>query len=289
MLGLTSAPKKCYYLEILDIILTTSMTKISFLHTGLPKECIAANIFVEPNFEDHPYIRGTGFFAKRGRDLYYITAKHCLEKHNKLSVSEAAARLRVVAEFNKRNIRANDYVLIDEMILLKNESLPEDEKIADIVVFPITSFKNEKQRKMLLSRAIKLPPTGDWVDEFVKIPLVQSNIASENGAPFTCVGYPASGTGTDVLGFKDNNDTVTLQAAKFTGYLTISSDEYKFKLKNISWAHDLDGFSGSPVFLCHKNEHGQHYALAGMLVTGGAKQTHFLKINVITQVFSNHS
>lgn len=263
------------------------MTKISFLHTGYPNECIAANIFVEKDFEDHPYTRGTGFFAKRGKELYYITAKHCLEKHNKHSANGAAGRLRIVAQFNKSNIKASDYVLFDEMIFLKRKLLSEAEEVADVVIFPIKKFKNDKQRKILLSRAVKLPPTGNWLDELINLPLAQKDIAAGIGMSFSCIGYPTSGTATDIINFKDNNDTVFLQAAKFSGHIGFSGDDNNLKMSNISWENDLDGFSGSPVFTGYKNEHGQHYALAGMIVTGGANQAHFLKINVIVQAFNN--
>lgn len=263
------------------------MTKISFLHTGYPIECIAANIFVERGFEDHPYMRGTGFFAKRGKELYYITAKHCLEKHNKHSTNVAAGQLRIVAQFNKSNIKASDYVFFEEMIFLKSQSFSDVEEVADLAIFPIRKFKNDKQKKIILSRAVKIPPTGNWLDDLINLPLAKKDIATGNGMLFSCIGYPTSGTATDILNFKDNNDTVILQAAKFNGSLGISCDDSKLKMSSISWENDLDGFSGSPVFVGYKNEHGQHYALAGMLISGGARQTHFLKINVIAQAFNN--
>ncbi|WP_152601892.1 hypothetical protein [Burkholderia paludis] len=265
------------------------MTKISFIHTGYPSECVAPNLFIEKGFEDYPYIRGTGFFARRGRQLFYITAKHCLEGHNNLSVTEAAERLRVLAPYNKRHINKNDYISFDNIVLLKDTYSPVLGELADVVIFPIDILKSEKQRKILLSRAVKIPPAGDWLNDFIRLPLTQSDIAAERGIVFSCIGYPTSGTGTDFLNFKNNDNTVILQAAKFTGHLALSGGDDRLKLANISWQNDLDGFSGSPVFVGHKNENGQHYALAGMLVTGGARQTHFLKINVIAQAFSDHS
>lgn len=262
------------------------MTKVSFAHTDYPIECISANIFVEKDFEDYPYRRGTGFFAKRGRDLYYITAKHCLEKHDKHSTSDAAARLRIVAQFNKSNIRANDYVLFEKMVILKSQLLGIEE-IADVLIFPITKFKNNKQREIIFSRAVKIPPTGNWIDELINSPIAQEDIVAERGMSVSSIGYPTSGTATDITNFKDNNDTIVLQAAKFSGDIAISSDDNKLKMTNISWEGDLDGFSGSPVFVGYKNESGKNYALAGMLITGSSRQAHFLKINVITKAFDN--
>lgn len=265
------------------------MAKISFIHTGYPSECIAPNLFIERDFEDYPYKRGTGFFARRGRELYYITARHCLERHNNLSVEEAAGRLRVLVTHNKRNINPDDYVVFEKVISLRDNSSPELGELADIVILPITRLSKERQRKNLLSRAVKLPPTGDWLDDFVRLPLAQSDIAAERGILFSCIGYPTSGTETDFLNFKDNNNTIFLQAAKFTGHLALSGGDDRLRLANISWRNELDGFSGSPVFVGHKNDNGMHYALAGMLVTGGQQQIHFIKINVITQAFGEGS
>jgi hypothetical protein len=54
-------------------------------------------------------------------------------------------------------------------------------------------------------------------------------------------------------------------------------------LYDVSWDGDLNGFSGSPVILEFKSEDGRNYALAGMLVSGGAKKAQFIRISLITQ------
>ena len=45
----------------------------------------------------------------------------------------------------------------------------------------------------------------------------------------------------------------------------------------------MNGFSGSPVIDGFRDDAGNNYALAGMLVSGGAQKVQFIKISLITE------
>lgn len=116
-------------------------------------------------------------------------------------------------------------------------------------------------------------------------PLVQERISDGKGPKFVVIGYPKFGTSSEISYPEKAGESLDIktQAAKFHGYLADGFYPDRFKLTGITWKHDLNGFSGSPVFVAFKNENGPQYGLAGMLVTGGNGMAQFIKISVITQ------
>lgn len=51
---------------------------ISFVHKAYPAECISPNLMTIEGIEEFPGFGGTGFFARRGNEVFYITARHIL-------------------------------------------------------------------------------------------------------------------------------------------------------------------------------------------------------------------
>jgi hypothetical protein len=261
------------------------MAKISFLHAGLPNGCISPNILTAEDLEEYPGMAGTGFIARRCDQLFYITARHCLTQNHEVDVGVLAAKLHVPFRLEGRIEQTSDYIQFEQALSLKHNSEDLPGKLIDLLVLPISKPKIEKNKKHLLSRAVKLPPTGQWVDSFFEQPIVQEKISNGKGPKFIVIGYPTFGTNSEIIYPKTSNDSLNIhmQAAKFYGYFAEGSYPDRFKLTEVTWAGDLNGFSGSPVFFAFRNKHGHQYALAGMAVTGGNGMAQFIKISVITQ------
>lgn len=142
------------------------MAKISFVHPGLPNNCISPNILSEKDLEEYPGMAGTGFIARRADKLYYITARHCLTKDHHADVGLLASTLHIPIRLEGRTDKTSDYLQFEHALSLKHNSEELPGELIDLLVLPIGKPVNEKDRKYLLSRAVKLPPTGQWLDGF---------------------------------------------------------------------------------------------------------------------------
>ena len=263
------------------------MVSISFLHSGYPIGCISPNFLTQEGWERFPQRLGTGFFTRRAEKIYYLTARHCLTKLPDADVAQLAARLHIPFFLEGHTSSSDDYVSFEEAILLKHNSQDIPGDLVDLVVLSVAKPKKDRNWKHLLSRAAKLPPTGDWLDNFMAHPLARGPIATGTGIILSGMGYPYESTMTDITYSENEHEPheIVTQAAKFTGNLSYGSSPDRLMLNNISWDHDLNGFSGSPVFVGYKSEHGPQYALAGMVVSGGGAKAQFIKISIITKAF----
>lgn len=227
-------------------------------------------------------LAGTGFLARKHDRLFYVTARHCLTKDHKADIAAFAGKLHVPFSLGGRTNGSDDYVRFAETYSLRHasEDIPGD--MVDLVVLSVAPPAKDKQWRQLVSRAVKLPPSGQWLDGFFGQELVQKNIASGRGPGFVIIGYPDSGTGSSIT-YPDANEPVQINAqpAKIRGFLAGGSYPDRLKLTEVSWEHGLSGFSGSPVFVGFKNENGHQYALAGLAVTGGGAKTEFIKVGLI--------
>ena len=258
----------------------------SFCHSGLPRGCISPIVVTQPGLESYPGIAsGTGFFVRRERELYFLTALHTLEPKGTSLGFERTAQMLTIPFYIKTGTtrRDDDYVRFDRAIRLAED--PHHLSFVDVVSLKVMKEGKESHHKHLLSRAAKLPPTGQWLDQVVKTDLVSKAMAANEPITFVVIGYPNEGTATgidypDVLGALPE---ITLQPAQFIGHLRPSSLDYCLKLEDISWTRNLAGFSGSPVFVQFKTSHGKQSALAGMLVRGGEGTTHFIAISTLVK------
>lgn len=260
------------------------MVSVSFLHSGLPVNCISPNIMTEADLEEYPGMAGTGFIARRGDRLFYITARHCLTKDHKVDIGALAGRLHIPIRLQGRTAKSSDYVQFDHAISLRHDSEDIPGELVDLLVLSIVTPSIDKQRKHLLSRAVKLPPNGQWIDGFFTQPIVQDGIDKGKGPNFTVVGYPKKGTNSEIFYPEQDGEklNIHMHPAKFQGRLARGTYPDRYKLTEVTWEHDLNGFSGSPVFVAHENEHGYQYALAGMAVIGGNGAAQFIKISIIS-------
>jgi hypothetical protein len=257
--------------------------RISFIHNEYPVECISPNLLSIEGIEAFPGFGGTGFFARRGDAVFYITARHCLTKQQDVDITRMVVGLHIPYSLTGSTSRTTDYVQFGEAITLKHDSDDIPGRFVDVVVLTINRPAMPSLYDKLIARAVKLPPSGKWLENFVQHPVAKVYYETGKGIPFTAIGYPLDGT-VSKIEYPDGQpvDIVT-QSALFSGHLGRGTGPDRYMLNDVSWQGDLNGFSGSPVIV----RYGDNYALAGMLVSGGGQKAQFIKISLITEAV-NH-
>ena len=253
--------------------------KVSFLHSGIP-DCswpIVTHAEEQPEFAG---IHGTGFFARKERALFFITARHCLSKSADGAIAAIANRLHIPYSLNVRNASPSDYVQFESICSYRHHSPEIPGVFMDVVVLQPNVRPGSWQERHLRSRAAKIPPTGEWLDKVAHAVTSEGGIVSGGNIPMVAVGYPVDGTSTEVV--QAPYEIVT-QRVIISGLLSKGTYPHTMSIVDLTWEHGLSGFSGSPVFARFKDKDGPQYALAGMLVVGGSRKGEFIRISHIAE------
>ncbi|MHB1333309.1 MAG: hypothetical protein ACYCY1_11990 [Sulfuriferula sp.] len=257
--------------------------RISFVHKAYPAECISPNLLSIEGIEEFPGFGGTGFFARREDEVFYVTARHCLSKQQNFDIARLAAGLHIPYSLTDSTPTTTDYVQFGEAITLKHDSDDIPGNFVDVVVLTINRPAMPSLYEKLIARAVKLPPSGQWLENFVQHPIAKDDYENGKGIRFTVMGYPKAGTASKIEYPDGQPVEIVTQAAKFSGHLGRGTGPDRYTLNDVSWQEDLNGFSGSPVIVGFRNGDGDNYALAGMLVSGGGQKAQFIKISLITE------
>jgi hypothetical protein len=257
--------------------------KISFVHPTYPTDCVSPNLISLEGIEEFPGFGGTGFFARRDDEVFYVTARHCLTKQLDADIAKLAGRLYVPYTLTASTLTTDDYVQFDEVISLKHDSDDIPGQFVDVLVMTIRRPADTILYEALLARAVKLPPNGRWLDNFVEHPTVKPDFDKSKGIRFTAIGYPNNGTASSIEYPEGQPAEIVTQSAKIIGNLGKGTGIDRYMLNDVSWDGDLNGFSGSPIIVGIKNENGHNYALAGMLVSGGQRKAQFIRISLVTE------
>lgn len=260
---------------------------ISFAHTTDPAICASPNLMTADGAEEYPGFSGTGFFAKRGDEVFYITARHCLTKDHDADISALAANLHIPYDLNGDTETTRDYVQFNQALSLRHESDDIAGKFVDLLVLTISRPPEKHKYEKLLNRAIKLPPTGEWLDRLIEHPSVKNDFETGKSIRFSVVGFPHEGT-TSNIEYPDNMPIkIVAQAAKFLGYLGRGTGPDRYMLNEVTWPDDLNGFSGSPVIVHWRKGDNSNYALAGVMVTGGGNKAQFIRISLVSEALKS--
>ena len=258
--------------------------KASFWHSGLPRACITPIVITQPDFKRYPGMSsGTGFFVRRASDVYLFTALHCLEiKNPPMPFDQTAKLLTIPIRTVGRTKRNIDFVNFYQATQLAED--PNHSTFLDAVALRVLP-ELRKNHQHLLSRSVKLPPSGLWLDKYVETDLMKDAMEADEPITFVVMGYPNEGTNTSISYAQQGGEVtnILLQSASFTGHLRRSPLDHHLKLDHISWTGELTGFSGSPVFVQFRTPHGKQSALAGMLVLGDCNTGHFISVSTLVQ------
>ena len=257
--------------------------RISFTHPAYPADCVSPNFMTTEGADEYPGFGGTGFFAKRRDAVFYITARHCLTKDQDANIAALAARLHVPYTLSASTESTDDYVQFEDALSLKHESDDIPGRFIDVVVLTVHKPANAAVYNMLLERAVKLPHDGQWLDRFAQHHVAKVDFDIGKGIRCTVMGYPHNGTASRIEYPDGKPVEIVTQAAKFSGFLGKGPGPDRYKLNDVDWPHDLNGFSGSPVIVGFSTPQGSSYALAGMLVSGGAGMVQFIRVSLIVE------
>lgn len=257
--------------------------RIGFTHSAFPADCVSPNLMSIEGVEEFPGFGGTGFFARRGDAVFYITARHCLTKQDDVDIASLATQLHIPYTLTGSTRSTDDYVQFAEVLSLKHDSADIPGQFVDVLVLTIRRPRSAVLYASLIQRAVKLPPNGRWLDSFVAHPMVKDDLKATKGIRFTVIGYPEHGTDTQITYPEGAPIEIVTQVAEFSGYLSEGTGPDRLMLNDVSWKGDLNGFSGSPVIVQFRNSERNNYALAGMMVSGGAQKAQFVRISLITE------
>jgi hypothetical protein len=240
----------------------------SFHHSGLPRECISPLVVTREGSEQFPGVAsGTGFFVKRDREVFFLTALHCLEYVTpSINLVTTAKQLAIPYRISGHTKYSQDYVRFDKTTRLKTNR--NEESFVDVVALHVLEEKRSNFQH-LLSRATKLPPTGVWLNNFSNLDLVKNAMHANEKITFVVMGYPNQGTSTGIEYDEENKQPpiINAQPALFTGSLRHSDQDNCMMLVQSTWRHSHSGFSGSPVFVQWDSRHGKLSSLAGLLTS----------------------
>lgn len=243
---------------------------LSFLHDELP-DCASPIVSASAVAPDVQGIHGTGFFARRRRNFMFITARHCLgDAVNE--VESCVGQLRIPFVKNGAKTREEDFLSFDAVFHLPNHNSDVPGKFVDVSILPINVDPESDEEKVLEQRSVVLPPRGNWLTKVQHAMLALDYLTY--GIRVVACGYPLDGTQTEI----DMAGTVVNQLVTVFGQLQPGIFPDTMTMAQITWEHDMNGFSGSPVFLMLSDEYGTHYALAGVLCRGGNQQGQFIRI-----------
>jgi len=243
--------------------------------------CITPLVVTHPEFGRYPGVAsGTGFFARVGREVFLFTALHCLESVTPpIDYQAMSKRLTIPFRLEGRTRCTSDYVLFDHATRLANNGNLED--FVDVVALHVRPERSSNHQQ-LLSRAVKLPPTGLWLNKFANLEQVQAAMDAGDRIDFVVIGFPNEGTTTSIE-YGTETPEITTQPAQFTGNLRRSELDHCLLLRDSTWPHKHSGFSGAPVFVQWDSEHGKLSALAGLVICGSDDFLHFIEVSTLVR------
>lgn len=251
--------------------------KISFVHSGVP-DCTSPIVSYHRDYPEYVGIHGTGFFARKLNTVVFITARHCLTRDHQADIADLASRLLIPYERHGTKLTRDDYVEFSDVYSFHHSNPDIPGEYVDLIILRANVIDKSKQHKRLMARAVKLPPSGNWFDEFTRNSLVEEAFLNGGRIPLLVIGYPLDQTATEVTAEK----VIQVQRVFTSGYLKPGFYPHTMGINDIVWEHDLNGFSGSPVFIQFRNRKGTpQQVLVGMIVTGGNNQAQFIRISQI--------
>lgn len=254
----------------------------SFTHSGLP-DCASPIVTVVPELPDFPGIYGTGFFTRKENKIFFLTARHCLIKSDDEDLESALSRVQIPYTLSGFKSTTKDYAQVGCAYSFQHKDPEIPGRFVDFVVLKIKTDIGSTSEKKLLSRAVKLPPDGKWLDEYIKSNEVAEFMSKGISLPLIITGYPCESANSIV------ERTVSSQLTIISGYMNYGKYPHTMTFSDIVWEKSLNGFSGSPVFIRFSNRHGNQYVLAGMVITGGNRQGQFIKVSSLMNAYGDES
>lgn len=236
-----------------------------------PPDCVRQLIF-ESEWEDFPYwMHGTGFLALWGESLFLITAAHCIgaDQHNALRVP----------------VRTNEARLLPFKKFMTFER--EDARDLDIAVFhanPATFVDVYDLRQAAI------PISLDHSLESILAGIRAAGGADVADMTLFAIGFPRGAKASRVD--LEQNRILSQPMELRIQYKYASAEQPDRHIGRIVQFEldDLDGMSGSPVFLrtTRPDELPKRYILVGMLVRASQQSVEFVSNRLLSAALQHY-
>ncbi len=235
-------------------------------------EYISFNLLENKECEEYPGIYGTGFFIKTIKNIYYITAKHCLFNSNADQNSDIPKLMVPVNTNTGTNFEKEEFLVSFSEYVMEEEIFDYDAE--DFIIFVVDKEKNEQDYEVIEKRAFYIS-----FQLYMDMDSLLNYLMTEKKTVYI-KGFPR--TETDVC---YDSKIIRLGLCEFTGEVVSSPCVNYYEIENINWKDKdkgFNGFSGSPVYAFPRFFNSEPITiLLGMLITGTIHKCRFLSITPI--------
>ena len=232
-------------------------------------EYISFNLLENKECEEFPGIYGTGFFIKTIKNIYYITARHCLFNSTADQNSDIPKLMIYVNTNTGTNFEKEEFLVSFSEYIMEKEIGDYDAE--DFIIFVVDKEKNEQDYEVIAKRAFDIS-FGLYID----MDSLLNYLATEKKTVYI-KGFPR----TESTVCYDSK-IIRLGLCEFTGEVVSSPCVNYYEIGNMNWKDKekgFNGFSGSPVYASPRFSNSEPITiLLGMLISGTMHKCRFLSI-----------
>ena len=253
------------------------------LHSELPTDCASANVVVDLDHIQYPGIFGTGFFARRNREVFYFTALHCM-RTNLGGDPPTFATLMVPYRHTGSTNSPDDFIQVSTAFTIGGYA-PDD--FIDLIGCPVEDAKRSQDFNHLLARCAKLPASAAWLEDYMASAHGRRAIESGQHSAYT-IGHPR-GSPKNAIAYadEDGESVVSTEAVVLQGRVTQSKLPGHLALQCDPSPYGFPGFSGAPVFAPVETPTGRRFTLLGMAVCGSTQVLNFLPVGRLLEAVTS--
>ena len=237
-------------------------------------EYISFNLLENKECEEFPGMYGTGFFIKTIKNIYYITARHCLLNSTADQNSDIPKLMISVNTNTGTNFEKEEFLVCFSEYIMEEQR--DDCDIEDFIIFMVDKEKNEQDYEVIAKRAFDVSlGLGMDMDNLLNYLVTEKKNVYIKGFPRT-----ESNVCYD-------SKIIRLGLCEFTGELVGSPCVNYYEIENMNWKDKdkddgFNGFSGSPVYVSIGFLNFEpRPTLLGMLINGTSHKCRFLGITHI--------
>ena len=258
------------------------MLTADLLHDALPTECVCANTTAYADALNFPGISGTGFLARRGKQVFYFTAMHCLRPGPARPAPELPT-LMIPIRHTGETSSPKDFLSFASAHTIEQYLDAEWQDTVDVIACEVEMPDVTADRDHVLGRCAYLPSSGAWLESF---------LASEDGQrqlrtgelSAVVLGFPrASPNNRVAYDTPDADAFISSEAVLLHCLASESSQPSCLTIQPLEPEIRCSGFSGAPVFARVATSSQCRYALLGIVITGSATHLNVLRLTALTE------
>ena len=255
------------------------------LHFELPTNCVSANVVVDLDLIQYPGIYGTGFFARRNREVFYFTALHCLRARPGESPPRFSTLMVPYRHTGKTN-SPEDFIQVDTAFTIVGFG---SDDYVDLIGCPVKVARRPRDFNHLVARCAKLPVSAAWLDDYVTSEQGRCAIESGQNSAYV-IGHPKASPRNAIEYAEEGGESVvSTEAVVLNGKVTQSDLPGHLSLHCDPSPYGFPGFSGAPVFAPVETPTGRRFTLLGMVVCGSTHKLNFLTVGRLLKAITGEA